>query len=108
MSYIYNKETHTDYSNDYMNNLGIDAETQDSIISMRNYDYQKFAAKEQEWVQELLVKCDEMMKKINDGDVRATMTEEEVSQARINLRNYITNENGKLIVNGNRPDTTFT
>ncbi|MGO2497792.1 MAG: hypothetical protein ACTH6I_07200 [Vibrio litoralis] len=103
MSYIYNKETHTDYSNDYMNSLGIDAETQDSILAMRDYDYQKLAAKEQEWVRVQLSYLDELEKKLIDGDNRATMTAEEISTKRIALRDYVTNENGTLRVNGERP-----
>lgn len=103
MSYIYNKETHTDYSNEYMNNLGIDDETQDSIISMRDNDIQKYAEKDQSWVRSELSKCDEMIKKIEDGDSRATMTIEEVSARRIALRDYVTNEKGVLTIKGNRP-----
>lgn len=103
MSYIYNKETHTDYSNDYMNNLGIDAETQDSILAMRDYDYQKLAAKEQEWVRVQLSYLDELEKKLRDGDSRATMTEEEIVNHRKELRDYVTNDNSVLSVNGNRP-----
>lgn len=103
MSYIYNKEAHTDYSQEYMNALGIDPETQDSIISMRDNDIQKHAEKEQSWVRRELSKCDEMIKKIEDGDSRATMTAEDVSVRRIALRDYVTNENGALSVNGERP-----
>lgn len=103
MKYIFNNETHSDYSVEYMRNLGIDSETQDSIISMRDYDIQKHAAKEQSWVRSELAKCDEMIRKITDGDSRATMTIEEVSARRIALRDYVTSDNGILSVNGYRP-----
>lgn len=103
MKYIYNNESHTDYSNEYMNNLGIDAETQDSILAMREFEQQKYAAKEQEWVRLELIKCDEMLKKIADGDSRAIMTAEEVSIHRIALRDYVTSDDGVLTVNGERP-----
>lgn len=103
MSYIYNNESHTDYSNDYMNSLGVDAETQDSILAMRDYDYQKLAEKEQEWVRVQLSYLDELEKKLRDGDERATMTEEEIVNHRKKLRDYVTNDNGVLSINGNRP-----
>ncbi|WP_417536347.1 hypothetical protein [Methylophaga sp.] len=103
MSYIYNKETHTDYSTEYMNNLGIDAETQDSILDMREFDAQKHAAKEQDWVRAQLFKCDEMEQKLIDGDSRATMTEEEIRVRRIALRDYVTSDDDILTVNGDRP-----
>lgn len=103
MSYIYNKETHTDYSNEYMNELGIDAETQDSILSMRDFNNQRFAEQEQSWVKTELLKLDEMLSKLQDGDTRATMAEEEIRSQRKALRDYVTNENGVLTVNGARP-----
>ena len=103
MSYIYNKEAHTDYSNEYMNNLGVDAETQDSILAIREFDTQRHAEKEQEWVRAQLFKCDEMERKLIDGDSRATMTEEEIRVRRIALRDYVTSDNNVLSINGNRP-----
>lgn len=104
MSYIYNKETHTDYSESYMSSLGMDEETQESVIAMRDYGNAKFAESEQKWVKSQLVLLDIESHKLIDGDTRATMTAEEVSAQRIALRDYVTNENGKLQVNGERPD----
>lgn len=103
MSYIYNKETHTDYSNEYMNNIGIDSETQDSILAMREFDQQQHAEKEQKWVKSELLICDEMQRKLMDGDSRATMTEDEIRNRRIALRDYVTSDDGVLTVNGDRP-----
>lgn len=103
MSYVYNKKPHTDYSTDYMSSLGIDEETQESILSMREYTSQKLAHVEQEWVVEQLTLLDEQEKKLSDGDSRATMTASEISARRIALRDYVTSSNGKLTVNGIRP-----
>lgn len=100
MKYIYNNESHTDYSKSYMDNLGIDAETQDSILAMREFENQQFAEQEQAWVKSELVKLDEMLSKLKDGDERATMTEEEIRSQRKALRDYVKNENGVLSVNG--------
>lgn len=104
MSYIYNKETHTDYSESYMSNLGMDEETQESVIAMRDHENAKFAESEQKWVESQLVLLDIESHKLIDGDDRATMTAEEVSVRRIALRDYVTNENGTLKVNGEIPD----
>lgn len=103
MSYIYNKEAHTDYSQEYMNNLGIEDEIQESILAMYEFDAQHHAAKEQEWVKSELLKFDEMERKLNDGDSRATMAEEEIRVRRIALRDYVTSDGGVLTVNGERP-----
>ncbi|MGO2457022.1 hypothetical protein [Vibrio casei] len=103
MSYIYNNESHTDYSNDYMNNLGIGAETQDSILAMRDYEYQKLAEKEQQWVIAQLGLLDIAENMLNDGDERASMALEEIAIRRKSLRDYVTYTDGKLIVHGERP-----
>ena len=103
MSYIYNKETHTDYSESYMSSLGMDAEAQEAVTTMRDYENAKFAESEQKWVVSQLVLLDIESHKLLDGDNRATMTAEEVSVHRIALRDYVTNENGTLRVNGERP-----
>ena len=103
MSYIYNKETHTDYSESYMSNIGMDEETQESVITMRDDENAKFAVKEQKWVVSQLMLLDIESHKLIDGDNRATITSEEISAHRIALRDYVTNENGKLVVNGERP-----
>lgn len=103
MKYIFNNETHSDYSVEYMNALGIDLETQDSIISMRDYEQQQHAEKEQGWVRSQLALLDIQDRMISDSDSRSTMTTEDVSARRIALRDYVTNENGALSVNGERP-----
>lgn len=103
MSYIYNKETHTDYSESYMSSLGMDAETQEAVTTIRDYENAKFAESEQKWIESQLVLLDIESNKIIDGDTRATMTAEEVSALRIALRDYVINENGTLQVNGERP-----
>lgn len=103
MKYIFNNEAHSDYSVEYMDSLGIDSETQDSIILMRDYDIQKHTEKEQEWVRSQLALLDIQDRMIGDSDSRATMTEGEVSVKRISLRDYVANENGALSVNGERP-----
>ena len=103
MTYIFNNGTHSDYSVEYMNEIGIDPETQDSIISMRDYEKQRHAEKEQEWVRSQLVLLDIQDRIISDGDSRSTMTAEEVSARRIALRDYVTNNHGSLFVNGDRP-----
>ncbi|SJN24515.1 hypothetical protein [Vibrio casei] len=87
-----------------MSNIGMDEETQESVIAMRDYENAKFAGGEQNWVVSQLALLDIESHKLIDGDDRAIMTAEEISVHRIALRDYVTNENGELKVNGERPD----
>jgi len=80
---------------------------QESILAMREFENQRFAEQEQSWVKAELVKLDEMLSKLKDGDERATMTEEEIRSQRKALRDYVTNENGVLTVNGVRPSRYY-
>ena len=57
----------------------------------------------QKWVESQLVLLDIESHKLIDGDNRATMTAEDISTKRIVLRDYVTNENRELKVNGERP-----
>lgn len=103
MTYIFKGNTHSDYSQEYMTELGMNEGTIEAAKSQATFELQRHAKKEQEWVVSELEKCDVMMKKIEDGDVRGVYTKEQVSAYRMSLRDYVNNDNGELIVNGDRP-----
>lgn len=64
---------------------------------------QQWAQEEQAWVKEELGRMDLEVLKHYDGDERAVSDLEAVKKYRRELRDYVRNEGGRLVVVGNRP-----
>lgn len=90
-SYIYNKETHTDFSREYMENLAMSEEMIESVLRQRDFDLYLAARKEHDWVKaEIDAAQVQIMYYWTGDEQRQTATEDEWKQYVIALREHTT------------------
>jgi hypothetical protein len=103
-SYIYTGEAHTDTSDDYMSELGMDDSAIEAVQRQESYQTTQSAATAQAWVMEQLGIADVQVNYHGDSDTRATSTEALWRAYRVELRDYVTaDDDGTLTINGDAP-----
>lgn len=102
-SYLHSNVIHTDYSEDYMNNLGLSDEIKESVLSQFEQYGLNIVNTEQDWVINQLYIADIEISKHLDGDVRAAATVEDWRKYRKDLRDYVKRVDNVLTAIGNRP-----
>lgn len=88
-SYIFNQETHTDFSREYMENLAMSEEMIESVLRQRDFELSQAAKTEHDWVKaEIDAAQVQIMYYWTGDEQRQTATESDWKKYVIALREH--------------------